>query len=129
MSRTEINTFDLVTEVIEHWNDNAVQWMSTEKLTGANLPPEGMYESEVQPWADEVLSDPLACVMELGYKSISEYVRAKNEEEAEPEKTGITVIQITSYENYLKFLEENKINAPQWVKDWAKQMFDERKVN
>ena len=82
-----IDLSDLHNEVMEHWNDNGVRWVTGSHHYSPSLPPEGMTEIEILPWAEEVLDDPLACVMELGFDSISQYIASKNEPETE--KIGI----------------------------------------
>jgi hypothetical protein len=105
----DIDISDLQQEVIEHWNQQGVEYFFVDIVTNE---PHQISESFIKDRYNEVLADPMQCIFELGYNSISEYIADR-----QPKKKGIF-----SYSGYIKYLKVNNINASPWVKQWAKDV-------
>ena len=104
-----IDNDQLQEEVIQHWEDFGVIYSEDQDNSFDN---QSHVETFILPDCQEILSNPMSCILELGFTSISQYVRSKRKTDG--------------YKNYLEYLKRNNINAPQFVKDWAKVAFKER---
>lgn len=83
-----IDFTELQNEVIEYWQDNAVDHVDYEHQSGSNIPEGGFTESYIKEEYQAILDDPMLCIEELGFDSLSEYVASKHAED-ELQKVGI----------------------------------------
>lgn len=67
---------ELQNEVIDHWENEAVEYFTTENV-GFTAPDPTHYESFIKDEYQAILNDPLACVKELGFDSIASYLASK----------------------------------------------------
>jgi len=72
----QIDSTDLQNEVIDHWENEGTMYFSTEN-NGFNAPDPTNYETTILPKFQEILDDPMACLTELGFNSISQYIGSK----------------------------------------------------
>jgi len=72
----QIDFTDLQNDVIDHWENEGTMYFSTEN-NGFNAPDPTNYETTILPKFQEILDDPITCTYELGFKSISQYIRSK----------------------------------------------------
>ena len=70
------NFTDLKNDVIDHWENEGTKYFSTEN-NGFYSPDPTNYETTILPKFQEILNDPMACITELGFKSISQYIGSK----------------------------------------------------
>jgi len=73
---TQIDFTDLQNDVIDHWENEGTTYFSTEN-NGFNSPDPTHYEMTVLPRYQDILDDPMACLTELGFNSISSYIESK----------------------------------------------------
>jgi len=73
---TEINFTDLQNEVIDQWENEGIKYFSTEN-NGFSEPDPTNYETTILPEFQDILDDPLLCIYELGFSSISQYIGSK----------------------------------------------------
>lgn len=73
---SEIDFSELQEEVMQHWENNGVRFQAQELLTDDPYP---IYEPRVMDKFEDILSDPMACINELGYDKISDYIRERQE--------------------------------------------------
>jgi len=73
---TQIDFTGLQNEVIDHWENEGIKYFSTEN-NGFSEPDPTNYETRLLPRYREVLDDPLSCIYELGFNSISQYIGSK----------------------------------------------------
>lgn len=71
---------DLQNEVVEYWGDSGVEYLDYHFITGSNIPPGGYTESSIKPHCEAILDDPIACINELGFNKISQYIVFKSQE-------------------------------------------------
>lgn len=92
---------DLQEEVCLHWDSEGKQWAHSENV-GYTPPDPVHFEVVIEPWAEEILDDPIACINELGYDKISQYIAAKREEDG-PEilPPGIIGSLHTGYKGFI----------------------------
>jgi len=67
---------DLQNEVMDHWDEEGTTYFSTEN-NGFNSPDPTHYETILLPVFQEILDDPLSCIYELGFHSMSQYIGSK----------------------------------------------------
>lgn len=72
----KIDLSDLQNEVIQHWEDTGIRYSEMETLS--NDPP--LYESCIKPRYQDILDDWQACIEELGFEKISDYLASKQED-------------------------------------------------
>jgi len=70
------NFTDLQNDVIDHWENEGTKYFSTEN-NGFYSPDPTNYETTILPKFQEILNDPMACLTELGFNSISQYIGSK----------------------------------------------------
>lgn len=76
---SNIDFTELRDEVIEMWENEGLSVYQYDN-NGFNEPGATYWEATfVEPY-DSILSSPLDCIRELGFESISEYIRSKNAE-------------------------------------------------
>lgn len=69
----EINFKQLEEEVLEQWESDCIDYTYWDSRGDS-----GRMEPMVYGWADEILSDPLLMVQELGFSRISDYMAYQN---------------------------------------------------
>ena len=72
----QIDLTELENEVIEHWFNEGIEYFSTEN-NGFDSPDPTNYETTILPEFQDILDDPLLCIYELGFSSISQYIGSK----------------------------------------------------
>ena len=70
------NFTDLQNEVMDHWENEGTKYFSIEN-NGFNEPGSFHYETILLPVFQALLDDPMACIEELGFSSISSYIESK----------------------------------------------------
>ena len=73
---TEIDFTDLQNDVIDYWDEEGTTYFSIEN-NGFDSPGPFHYETTILPKFQDILDDPLLCVYELGFNSISQYKGSK----------------------------------------------------
>jgi len=73
---TEIDFTDLQNDVIDYWDEEGTTYFSIEN-NGFDSPDPLHYETTILPKFQDILDDPLLCVYELGFNSISQYKGSK----------------------------------------------------
>jgi len=73
---TEIDFTNLKNDVIDHWENEGTKYFSTEN-NGFDEPDSTHYEMTVLPRYQDILDDPITCIYELGFSSISSYIESK----------------------------------------------------
>jgi hypothetical protein len=71
---------DLREEVMSYWEDINRSWCRTENV-GYESPDPVHHEIVPEQWAEDILSDPVSCIEELGFNSISDYISSKQDEQ------------------------------------------------
>lgn len=74
-------------EVQEYWESNGIEFLDHDYQSGPNIPEGGFTETSIKPEYQTILDDPMLCIEELGFSSLSEYVDSKREDT--DEKVGI----------------------------------------
>jgi len=72
----KINFTNLRNEVIDHWENEGTKYFLHEN-NGFDSPDPTHYETTILPKYQEILDDPMACIAEIGFESISSYIRSK----------------------------------------------------
>jgi len=72
----KLDSTDLQNDVIDHWENEGIKYFSTEN-NGFNEPGSFHYETTILPIFQALLDDPMACIEELGFSSISQYIGSK----------------------------------------------------
>ena len=72
----QIDFTDLENEVIDYWEREGTTYFSTEN-NGFDSPDPLHYETTILPAFQDILDDPLLCILELGFNSISQYIESK----------------------------------------------------
>jgi len=67
---------DLQNDVIDYWDEEGTTYFSIEN-NGFNEPGSFHYETTILPKFQNTLDDPMACIEELGFSSISQYIGSK----------------------------------------------------
>jgi len=68
-------------EVIEHWSNNCIDFTEEDRQDGDNIPPGGFTQTLIKDEYQSILDDPMLCIEELGFDSLSEYIASKSETE------------------------------------------------
>lgn len=71
MLTKQIDFTDLEEQVMEKWIDDGVEFQDQQLLTSDPFP---IYEPCILSKYETILSDPMACIAELGYDSIASYL-------------------------------------------------------
>jgi len=71
-----IDFTNLQNEVIDHWDEEGIEYFSTEN-NGFDSPDPTHYETTILPEFQEILDDPMECIEDLGFSSISQYIESK----------------------------------------------------
>jgi hypothetical protein len=74
---TQIDFTELQEEVMNHWDEMGIEYLTQDHDSGTNLPPEGLASTNIMDWASDVLNDPMKCIQELEFESISSYIASK----------------------------------------------------
>jgi len=72
----QIDFTDLQNEVMDQWDEEGTTYFSTEN-NGFDSPDPLHYETTLSSAFLDILNDPMACLTELGFNSISQYIRSK----------------------------------------------------
>lgn len=78
----QIDFSELQNEVMEHWESQGIEFQGRDMVTDDPYP---MYETFVKEEYDAILDNPMACLSELGFEKLSDYLAAKRAEEPAPE--------------------------------------------
>jgi len=65
-------------EVIEYWSNNCVDFTQEDREDGPNIPPGGHSETSIKEMYQAILDDPILCIEELGFSSLSDYIESKS---------------------------------------------------
>lgn len=84
-----IDFSDLRQEVLDKWESDGVDYLRHEN-NGFQEPDPSFYETFIKPDYDSILDDPMACIAELGFTKMSDYIASKQIAK-QPESEGITL--------------------------------------
>jgi len=72
----QIDFPDLQNDVIDYWDEEGIEYFSIDN-NGFDEPGSFHYETTILPKFQNILDDPLLCIYELGFSSISQYIGSK----------------------------------------------------
>lgn len=71
-----IDFTELENEVIDDWENEGVRYFTYEN-NGFTAPDPEHYDMQIKPEFEAILSSPMACILYLGFDSISSYIASK----------------------------------------------------